>query len=332
MTAALNIPAASLKVYYDDAPSPDALLANPNVLAVIGFANHPPSTRDTDPRYLRVPLRPLGNAPYEVWLSDSPVRAGRSGGVAWATDGRLSFGAIEQAELEEGVAATAERIYRDLWAHVQSSETPHLLRVWNYLDAITQGDGDLERYRQFCVGRGRVLQDMDASRLPAATAIGRCDDEAVLQVYWLSANAEGQPVENPRQISAYHYPRQYGPQPPSFARAMLPATGQDLPLLISGTAAVVGHASVHHGMLIAQIEETFRNFDALIGAAREHRPDLPERFGSGAYLKAYVRDRQDLEVVSDALERLLPPETQRIILHAAICRSELAIEIDGVHA
>lgn len=332
MTSQKAIPPASLKVYYADATSPDALLANPNVLAVIGFANHPPSTKDTDPRYLRVPLRPLGDVPYEVWLSDAPVQFGRTEGVAWATDGRLSFGAIEQEELDEGVAATAERIYRSLWTHVQHSDTPNLLRVWNYLDAITQGEGDLERYRQFCIGRGRVLQEMDASQLPAATAIGRCDEDAVLQVYWLSANDAGTPVENPRQVSAYHYPRQYGPQPPSFARAMLPAHGHDLPLLISGTAAVVGHASVHQGMLVAQIEETFRNFDALIDAARAHRPDLAERFGSGAYLKAYVRDREDLQTVADALERLLPQETQRIILHAAICRSELAIEIDGVHA
>ena len=51
-------------------------------------------------------------------------------------------------------------------------------------------------------------------------------------------------VENPRQVSAWRYPRQYGRTPPSFARAMmLPA--QDA-LAISGTAAVVGHASAHH--------------------------------------------------------------------------------------
>lgn len=323
---------ASLKVFYSDSASPDALLADPNVLAVIGFANHPPSTHETDPRYLRVPLRPLDDAPYEVWRTDSPVRHGRTDGVAWATDGKLSFGAIEQAELPDGIAATAELIYRKLWSHVEGSETPHLLRIWNYLDAITQGDGDLERYRQFCVGRGQVLQDMDVARLPAATAIGRCDDDAVLQVYWLTSNAQGTPVENPRQLSAYKYPRQYGPQPPSFARAMLPALGHDVPLLISGTAAVVGHASVHQGMLVAQIEETFRNFDALIAEARAHNPALPERFGKDAYLKAYVRDREDLQTVADALDRLLPAETRRIILHAAICRQELAIEIDGVHA
>src|SRR3546814_2400089 len=60
-------------------------------------------------------------------------------------------------------------------AFVGASDTPHLLRVWNYLDAITFGDGDAERYREFCVGRARGLGDFDTHALPAATAIGRCD-------------------------------------------------------------------------------------------------------------------------------------------------------------
>src|SRR3546814_12443298 len=92
-------------------------------------------------------------------------------------------------------------------------------------DAITFGDGDAERYREFCVGRARGLGDFDTHALPAATAIGRCDDARVVQVYWLAARTPGMPVENPRQVSAYRYPRQYGPQQPSFARAMLPPPG-----------------------------------------------------------------------------------------------------------
>src|SRR3546814_12468443 len=67
-----------------------------------------------------------------------------------------------------------------------------------------------------------------ADLLPAATAIGRCDDARVVQVYWLAARTPGMPVENPRQVSAYRYPRQYGPQQPSFARAMLPPPGSEI--------------------------------------------------------------------------------------------------------
>jgi chorismate lyase/3-hydroxybenzoate synthase len=206
-----------------------------------------------------------------------------------------------------------------------------MLRIWNYLDAITLGDGDEERYRQFCLGRADGMGSFDPDRLPAATAIGRCDDARILQVYWLSAAEPGTPVENPRQISAYRYPRQYGPQPPSFARAMLPAAGAEMPLLLSGTAAIVGHASQHEGELLAQLEETFANFDALLASARRSRPELPASFGAGTRLKVYVRDHQDLPLVTRTLDERFGDRVPRIVLHAAVCRSELAVEIDGVH-
>src|SRR5690606_31035143 len=165
----------------------------------------------------------------------------------------------------------------------------------------------------------------------AATAIGRCDDARVVQVYWLAARTPGTPVENPRQVSAYRYPRQYGPQQPSFARAMLPPPGSAMPLLLSGTASVVGHATAHVGELLAQLNETFNNFGALVGAARTRQPSLPPHFGPGTRLKVYVRDRDDMATVAEALDRRLGDRVPRGVLHAAICRRELAGEIVGAH-
>ena len=298
---------------------------------MLGFGDAVPAMVG-DPRYLRVPLQPhAGNAPYEVWRTGAPVATGRDGEIAWASNGQLAFGVIEVQEGEGGIVAAAEHAYARLTQFVRDSDAPYLLRIWNYLDAITHGDGDAERYRQFCVGRARGLGAFDASMLPAATAIGRCDDARVLQIYWLAAARPGIPVENPRQVSAYRYPRHYGPQPPSFARAMLPPTAQQSPLLLSGTASVVGHASQHADALLAQIEETFANFDSLLGAARASRPGLPVEFGSDTRLKVYVRDRNDLETVARALHARFGDRVPRIVLHAAICRRELCIEIDGVH-
>lgn len=327
----LKYPAsARLRVDYVAGAELATLLRQGDVLAVFGFG--PDAPRCDDPRYLRVPLQPHGAAPLEVWRTHGVVEHGRSGEIAWASDGRLSFGVIEVDEAGIGINEAVRRGYQALTAHVAGSRTPELLRVWNYMDAITLGEGDAERYRQFCLGRAAGLGTFDTGRLPAATAIGRCDDERVFQLYWLSAREPGTPVENPRQVSAYRYPRQYGPQPPSFARAMLPADGADMPLLLSGTAAVVGHASQHEGELLGQLGETFLNFDALLGAARERRPDLPEAFGTGTRLKVYVRDREDLPVVAGALDERFGDAVPRVILHAAICRRELAVEIDGVHS
>src|SRR5690606_31010029 len=277
-------------------------------------------------------------APYEVWRTGRPVRSGRDGDIAWASDGALSFGVIEVDERAlagdddpTGIVAAAAHAYARLTAFIQASDTPHLLRIWNYLDAITHGEGDHERYRQFCIGRARGLGDFAPERLPAATAIGRCDQARVLQVYWLAAAAPGTPLENPRQVSAYRYPREYGPQPPSFARAMLPPTADRTPLLLSGTASVVAHATLHARAPTAQLEETPTHFDALLGAPAPPQPALPARFGEGTRLKVYVRDRGDMDAVAEALQARFGGRVPHFLLHAAICRRDLAVEIDGVH-
>ncbi|KAB7770600.1 pteridine-dependent deoxygenase [Xanthomonas maliensis] len=296
---------------------------------MFGFGNAAP--RLDDPRYLRVPLQPYEAEVLEVWRTAAPVRSGRDGDIAWASDGRLQFGVIEIDEQDGEIEVAAAKAYAAITAFVSASQTPRLLRIWNYLDAITLGSGDRERYRQFCVGRARGLGAFDNNQLPAATAVGRCDDERVIQIYWLAAADAGTPLENPRQVSAYNYPRQYGPQPPSFARAMLPPPGGDMPLLLSGTAAVVGHASMHTGQLLAQLDETFANFDALLDVARRHAPTLPAQFGAGTRLKVYVREYADLSRVAQALDARFGAAVPRLLLHAVICRDELAVEIDGVH-
>ena len=324
-----DVAAATLQVDYAEPGTLDAWLAREDVLAVFGFGAAAP--RNADPRYLRVPLQPHGPGLLEVWRTQVPVERGRERDIAWSGNTQLSFGVIEVAEGEGGIIAAAEYAYARLTEFIAGSRTPHLLRIWNYLDAITEGEGDSERYRQFCVGRARGLGTFDAQTLPAATAIGRCDDERVIQIYWLASAAPGTPVENPRQVSAYRYPRQYGPQSPSFARAMLPPPDSKMPLLLSGTASVVGHHSLHAGQLLAQLDETFANFDSLIGAAREREPALPAHFGAGTRLKVYVRERDDLPLIAEAFATRFGGGVPHLILHAVICRRDLAVEIDGVH-
>lgn len=323
-------PPADLVPAYEDAADPRVLLG-PGVLAVFGFGDGAPRALD-DPRYVHVGLQPAtAPAPFEVWRSPRAVTPWRTGVVRGAHDGVLAFGCLEIVEGDSGIASAAQTAYRQLVTHLCTSAYPHMLRAWNYLDAITQGDGDDERYRQFCIGRVAGLADY-AGQFPAGTAIGRRDGRRVLQVYWLAARQPGSAIENPRQLPAYRYPRQYGPQPPSFARAMLAAPALRLPLMLSGTAAVVGHASQHEDDLPAQLQESFRNFDALIIQAQAHAPGLPRQFGAGTLLKAYVRDHDALPAATARLEELLESSVARLVLQAEICRRELLIEIDGFHA
>ena len=227
LPAPLPPPHATFAVDYRDGPL-DALLADPRLLAVFGFGDRCPLVHD-DPRYLHVALPAAGDAPFECWRVDHPVRCGRTGGIAWSEDGQLQFGALEVPDAGGGdIEAAAAQAYARLQDWLAASDYPHPLRLWNYLDAITAGDGDDERYRRFCVGRaqgiGRALAPVE---LPAATAIGHPTPTGRLQLYWLAAKTPGTPLENPRQVQAWRYPRQYGPQAPGFARALLPATARD---------------------------------------------------------------------------------------------------------
>ncbi len=324
--------ARALSVEFLDPGALLDLLSRPDTLAVFGFGTH--AQRSDDPRHLRVPLEALGKARIELWRSMSTVTHGIDGAasdglIRHAEDGALQFASIEIAEGDDGILAASERAYARAARFWKQSAYPHLLRIWNYLDAIVEGAGDAERYRQFCIGRVRGLGGIDTTRLPAATAIGSRDGRRIVQVYWLAAREAGTPLENPRQVSAYRYPRQYGPQSPSFARALLPAG--ELPLLLSGTASIVGHASQHVDDLHAQIDETLRNLDALLGAARERHGALPAHFDAGSRLKVYVRDADDAPLVERRLRERLGAAVPLLLLHGDVCRRELAVEIEGMH-
>ena len=105
----------------------------------------------------------------------------------------------------------------------------------------------------------------------AATAIGLPSPPDQLHVHWLATKQPGIAIENPRQVSAFAYPRDYGPVAPGFSRAML-LPGDTPLLLISGTASIVGHASQHPDTLalldLQGIGVTGVEAEARTGAAR----------------------------------------------------------------
>ena len=292
-----------------------------DTLALLAFGGD--HVTSDHPRCLQVPLECLNTPPLlEVWHVDGPVCEGVEGALRWSAGAGWLFAAIEMDEREHGgLSATAQLAYEQLHHFVSGRAERHVLRVWNYLGAINHGDGDGERYKQFCSGRASGMGDFFAEGFPAATAIGHSGPAHLLQVYLLACDQAGTRVENPRQVSAWCYPREYGRTPPSFARAMkLPA--QDA-LAISGTAAVVGHRSAHQNDLEAQLEETLTNLDALLASA-----GMPAGFDMRAPLKIYVRHRTDVDHVHDFLQQRLPT-VPLLLLHGDICRRELLVEIDG---
>ena len=291
-----------------------------NVLCVVRGAGR---TGSTAPLTIEVRMQRLGGPDAEVWYATGPVRAGRDGIVRYVHDDELLIGVVEEDERAYGgIRSTAETLYAAVRKFQEQCGFPHVLRMWNYLDAINEGDGDAERYRQFCVGRAAGLGRPNGTRLPAATAIGRQQPTHQMQIFWVAARVGGTPIENPRQVSAYHYPRAHGPASPTFSRAMI---APDRTVLVSGTASIVGHVSQHEGDAQAQLAETLRNLAAVTSHAGVRR-DAARRQD---LLKVYVRDPTLVPMIAERL-RAAYPDAAPMFLAGDICRRELLLEIECI--
>lgn len=297
-------------------------IAEPDtLLAALWFGDAPSNVTDCLPHH---GMTVLGqSSAWELWHCARPVMAGALDDVHYReADGHL-FGSIRVRLTPQLEDLTAE-VYRKIFACANSLGHPHLLRFWNFLPDINGGDGDAERYRRFCVGRARAFDVRPGSQQgdwPAGTAIGTHSGNHLL-VYFLAALEPGQPVENPRQVSAYDYPRQYGPRPPLFARATVTKLGGSARMLVSGTASITGHESRHPDDLRRQLEETWHNLHALCAKVGGATPES---------LRVYLRRADDYEWVKNVLTDRLPDVTSVLYLHADICRDDLLLEIEGVY-
>jgi chorismate lyase/3-hydroxybenzoate synthase len=267
----------------------------------------------------------VGTGMTELWHADGKVESGRDGLVQFARGSHYLAGKVEIDEHSVGGLAEAARTaYAAISRFTVRSGHRHLLRMYNYFSDINVGDGDAERYKLFCSGRAAGFREPAHAAWPAATAVGRQDHGSLLQVYWLAGDEPGRPLENPRQVSAFNYPRQYGPSPPTFSRAMQVAGA----MLISGTGSVLGHASHHPDDLPAQLDEILRNHASLRQAGGVSAAAVR---GHGTLLKIYLRNAAAAGFVATYLRERLPADAQFVVLGADICRHELLVEIDAAH-
>ena len=285
--------------------------------------------------HARVGMTQLDAPPrIELWTSPTPVAYDRVGDIAVAESAELLFGSVSVDPLREpAFEGAVERHYTAILALIEARGYPHLLRMWNYFPGIAKVSASLDRYQHFCRGRYQALADHFGDfdgKLPSASAVGSSDGP--LTIYFIAARAPGVHRENPRQMSAYRYPPQYGPRSPSFARATLKRFPQGACLFVSGTASIVGHESRHPGDPAAQLAETLRNLRALI---EDTARDTGARFDGLAgvsHLKVYLRDPAFLPLVHAGLDAVIAPGVPRLILRADICRTDLLLEIEALVA
>ena len=287
---------------------------------------------------MRVPMRRLDATEdvCEVWHGSGALTQGRHGEIQYRHDDGLLFGVmtLSEASFQSDTGKTplqqaTESAYRRIFELLDQAHFPNLFRVWNYIADINACSFGLERYQQFNRGRqdAFIAHGRDvAGNAPAACALGFV--EGPLTIAFLAGKVAALNIENPRQISACQYPPQYGPRSPTFSRASLVRLSQVEVLFISGTASIVGHATLHSGDVVAQTRETMANIEAVLTEANRHAAQPGFDLAALSY-KVYVRHPADQELIRAELVRCVGNSLKAVFLQADVCRQDLLIEIEA---
>lgn len=306
--------------------------------ALIG--SPPPSTASTPWPVQRVVAPLFGDGRKlvrELWQSEAPCRSGEFAGIAYRRNDELIFGVIELEERDfspahqgRALREATETAYRRLFQLLDDQGLPHLWRVWNYLADINLEIDGLERYRQFNIGRHEAFianHRAATGNVPAACALGVA--QGPLSIAFLAGRTAALAVENPRQISAYNYPSEYGPRSPTFSRAVLVSLVGRECLFISGTASILGHLTVHLGDVVGQCHEALSNVEAVVAEANRLSRSRAFTLAALSY-RVYVRHAEDFPAVLEAVTHRLGPEAEILFVQADICRRDLLVEIEAM--
>lgn len=222
-----------------------------------------------------------------------------------------------------------------------------VLRIWLYQGGITEGEEGIERYRELNRGRSEffagvdfasnplIANEPDAGIYPASTGIGT--NEHGLVIASLSVQTEREDVavlslENPKQISAFDYPKEYSARSPKFSRATAIRMGDHMTTWVSGTASIVDSETVFPDDVAKQTEQTLDNIENLISAenfARLGWKDAGATLGDLAKVRVYVKHAKDYETCRAVCERRLG-QVPAVYAEASVCRPDLLVEIEGV--
>ena len=277
---------------------------------------------------------------YERWLTDSICHYDRFEDIAFRRTDTLLFGVIEidesqfaAANNESRLRMAAEKAYRQIFSLLDAEGFEHLWRTWNYMPAIHAEECGLERYRQFNVGRHNAFVSCGRAvdHSPAASALGT--DDGFFSVAFIAGRAAPMRIENPRQVSAFDYPEQYGPRSPTFTRAVTVANAVHEALFISGTASIVGHETLHCDDVTAQTRETIANLAALLKQANAEQTNAksqPSLFTlEDLSYRIYIRHANDFSKVRAVFDDVIGNSIHATYVQADICRQDLLIEIEA---
>ncbi len=307
-----------------------------NIIAAVYYGKSTPEPLSQDCLQVTVSLPQCEKEPLvEVWTAVLPHDVNQFGNICYAANSALVFGSIKFQETKtNGLEQLTFRAYKEIFNFLDHIGFPLLVRCWNYFPNINQESNEIERYKLFCAGRHDAFAEKYKSLhpyLPAGSAVG--SKSGPLTINFIAAkNHHIKHIENPRQVSAYRYPQEYGKRSPSFARATYVDWGESKHLYVAGTASIVGHKSCHHKSPLQQTHEIQSNLDSLLDQynfllnKHAEKVSLDDKM----IIKTYIRNVEILPLVKNKMEERMGCSQSNLYLIGDICRKELLLEVEGV--
>lgn len=293
------------------------------------------TTGDTIDLSLKMPV--LGSQDTEYIISQPGQIYQKLGFHIIETADRF-VGALVQ-EVDFPLEKAAYQIYLNF---LELTKDWNLFRVWNYIPYINEEFCGLENYRSFCKGRSLAFENFYGEefnfKMPAASAVGINDNKLVL--YFIAGKERATNIENPEQVPAFNYPKQYGPRSPSFARGTVVLQDGKHIGYLSGTASIKSHESVTLRNISEQFHTTLDNMSlvfermGLLHERMSFHGTMPDPAKYDRRFKVYIRHLEDAEYIQNLFHQsIFASEDDHILyLRSDICRFELDLEIEAIIA
>lgn len=285
-----------------------------------------------------------GQVQISAWLVDSaaiagaPATTGTHAALQW-----LFTASNAQALDDTQVSPSFTRQFYDGLesARVLGHMPDELLRTWIYVGDITQGPHDETRYQRINGARREAFREVaigegpQLSPYPASTGIGTHGASLTLGMLSCKIRSGMRVValENRRQTSAFHYPKEESVIAPLFSRAVAILGDAQAMVFVSGTASIIGAKSVHLGNIEQQTRQTLENISNLLCARLLSDYDCyPATSGLESVVSytVYIKRREDFAAVHALCAALLPERAVATFVEADVCRTELLVEIEAV--
>ncbi len=254
---------------------------------------------------------------------------GRSISIVKPFGEMLFIGELQGDVMTQSIEQQSKSIFNSARVIMGEIEAKQIVRQWNYIERITDMEGENQHYQLFNNARSEFYDECSwEGGYPAATGIGMDRGGVAVDIDIIIPTGDRckiTPIDNKLQIAAHAYSDQVlidannNKSTPKFERAKSVEVEGCKLTYISGTAAIEGEHSLATASAEAQTLGTLHNIDQLI----DSRKDI-------TLLRIYIKNSSDYHTIKRVVEQQIEQPIASAYMLADVCREELLVEIEGI--